>query len=772
MSPNATRAPVDCENSTWFSSEVQSLQSQMAMLQAALESSKTAVAEFHRRAAANLEASEQRYQELFDNVLTGVYRLGSDGHILLANPALIRMLGYESFDELAARKLSPPGRIANPSHPPQLIGFERTWKKKNGERITVRESCRAFRDETGAVLYYEGVVEDITVHKKAEVFEQDCRALLELVARNEPIDRILHKLVRLIERQTPGAACMLMLAREHKLYPVVGPNLPPGFLTALASGVPIIEGSTSCGAASVRRQACIAEDILTSTQWTAFRQIAEAYGLRSCWSMPICSGTGTLLGTIAVYRRQPHSPEYAEIQIVETTSRLASVAVEHRQLYEDLERQATRDYLTGLPNRAMFEERLARVLEDAGSRSGEGKVALFWIDLDRFKEINETLGHRLGDELIAQVAARLQPVIGTAALLARTGGDEFAILNWQTAGTADAQEYASRILSALHAPFQVSGCEIFVSASMGIAIYPQDGESAMELQQNADAAMYQVKSQGRNGFGFYEATLGDCLRDRVELTTSLRRALTRNEFELHFQPQTDLDGKLRGFEALLRWNHPTKGLLYPGNFIGIAEETGLVVAMGAWVIREACRRSAEWNRMWPEPLTIAVNVSALQFYFSDLTEVVKSALRDSGLDPKCLELELTESLLMKDADQSSIELEKLRALGVTIAIDDFGTGYSSLSYLQRLPVDMLKIDRSFLEQIESETASAVIQAITALAHALGLRVVAEGVEKHHQMRAMRHLGVDLMQGYLIGRPVPAATIDRLLRNSGPRSLSA
>jgi predicted signal transduction protein with EAL and GGDEF domain len=374
--------------------------------------------------------------------------------------------------------------------------------------------------------------------------------------------------------------------------------------------------------------------------------------------------------------------------------------------------------------------------------------------------------------LIVQVAARLAPVIGPSALLARTGGDEFAILNCNLAGAAEAREYAVRIISALQTPFQVSGCEIFVSASIGIALYPEDGESATELQQNADAAMYRVKNHGRNGFGFYEASLGDGLRDRVELISSLRRAVARNEFELHFQPQSDLEGNLRGFEALLRWNHPSKGLLYPGHFIGIAEETGLVVAMGAWVLREACRRGAEWNRIWPEPLIIAVNVSALQFYFSDLTEVVKGALRDSGLDPTCLELELTESLLMKDAKQSSIELEKLRALGVTIAIDDFGTGYSSLSYLQRLPVDLLKIDRSFLEQIDSQPASAVIQAITALAHALGLRVVAEGVEKQHQMRAIRHLGVDLMQGYLIGRPVPAQAINRLLERSERRPLIA
>jgi EAL domain-containing protein (putative c-di-GMP-specific phosphodiesterase class I) len=249
----------------------------------------------------------------------------------------------------------------------------------------------------------------------------------------------------------------------------------------------------------------------------------------------------------------------------------------------------------------------------------------------------------------------------------------------------------------------------------------------------------------------------------MELANSLRRAVERNELELHYQPQITLSGDIRAFEALVRWDHPTRGLLFPGHFVPLAEETGLIVPIGTWVMEEACRQCAEWNARRTVPLKIAVNVSTLQFYFSDLVEIVRGALTKTGLDPSNLELEVTESLVMKDAQQCAAALERLRALGVTIAIDDFGTGYSSLSYLRRLPVDMLKIDRSFFENVDSVSASAIIQAITALAHALGLQVIAEGIEKHDQMSAIRRLGVDMAQGYLIGRPMPPGRIEELQR---------
>ena len=709
---------------SWFTSEVQSLQGQMAALQQAMESSRHAVEAFHKRAAANLEASERRYQDLFDNVLTGVYQLGPDGRILLANPAFVRLLGYETHEELTDWRMAPPPGLENCSH---VLGFERSFTRKDGAAIIVRESCRAVRDECGNTLYYEGVVEDITGQKKAELFEQDCRHLLERVAKNEPLPTVLEGLVSLFERQVSGSACAILLASERRLYPAAVANLPEAGRTALSRGLPLDADLAS---------------------------LARLFGFVNSDASVIQSGTGSLLGTVlACYRVvQPDGGR----QILETVSRLASVAIEHRNLCNDLELQATRDKLTGLANRGMLEARLAAAI-------GSGSPgALFWIDLDRFKEINDTLGHHVGDALLAQAAGRLEPLVPPGGVLARTGGDEFAILV-PGANEHEARTLSESLLSSLRVPFQLNDFELFVTGSIGVALYPRDGQSPSELQQNADAAMYRAKSEGRDSCAIYDAGLSTAARDRMELANGLRRALERNELELHYQPQVDLDGRLRGLEALLRWQHPSRGMLAPGHFIDIAEETGLIVPIGTWVIEEACRQCRDWNSRRQELLKVAVNVSALQFYFSDLVDVVRNALQKTGLPPSCLELEITESLVVRDARKCAAELDELRGLGVTIAIDDFGTGYSCLSYLRRLPVDVLKIDRSFLEDVESQSASAVLQAITVLAHSLGLNVVAEGIERKEQIPVLKQLGIDLAQGYYLGRPKPAREIESIYK---------
>jgi diguanylate cyclase (GGDEF)-like protein len=434
--------------------------------------------------------------------------------------------------------------------------------------------------------------------------------------------------------------------------------------------------------------------------------------------------------------------------VSETVSRLAAVAIEHRWLYDNLHRQATKDSLTGLPNRMVFEETLAQCLRE------NARLVLLWIDLDRFKEVNDSLGHRIGDALIRQVAGRLSEGAGKATLLARIGGDEFAIILHASATRADAELCAQRIAYELEASFQIEEYELFVTASIGISMYPEHACTAVELQQKADTAMYRAKSRGKNGYAFFEESLESGARARLEMETSLRRALQNGELQLFYQPQVDLDGQLLGMEALLRWHHPKRGTVSPAEFIPIAEETGLIVPIGSWVIREACRQCAEWQKQGLD-IKVAVNVSALQFYFSDLLDIVRTALSTYNLKPESLELELTESLIMRNAEDSTEELQNLRGLGVSVAIDDFGTGYSSLSYLQKLPVDLLKIDKSFIQEIDVASTCALIQAITQVAHSLGLRVAAEGVETASQLQAIRRIGVDIAQGYLFGAPMPA-----------------
>jgi diguanylate cyclase (GGDEF)-like protein len=404
----------------------------------------------------------------------------------------------------------------------------------------------------------------------------------------------------------------------------------------------------------------------------------------------------------------------------------------------------------------LLQDRLETALDRA--RTNTYRLGLLWIDLDRFQEINDTLGHGIGDILLRQAAQRLSLCCRGIDTLARIGGDEFALLLPRIAERATAEILADSILTSLRAPFQIEGYELYVTASIGICIYPDDGFDSATLQRHADRAMYRAKTCGRNGYRCYEPEVGVGALERLNLEGNMRRAVERNEFELYYQPQIDLSGKLKGFEALLRWNHPTRGLLYPGDFISIAEESGLIVPIGAWAVKQACHQVASWSGSIPD-LKIAVNVSALQFYYGDFVETVREALAEAQVQPSCLEIELTETLVMRNYEESVRQLEKLRSLGVSVAIDDFGTGYSCLSNLQKLPVNSLKIDRSFLIDIEHSTNAAVVTAIAMLSRSLGLSVVAEGIERQEQLDVIKKIGVDLVQGYLLGLPLPAHTTE-------------
>lgn len=708
--------------------EIDALHSQLVALQQAMAFTRFEVEEVRNRSEASLKASERRYRELFENVLTGVYRLRPDGTLELANPAFVRLLGFTSADEMRDVRLSPPDELLFAGNTGRIAGCERSLTRRDGSTVLVRESCRTVIDAHGAVIAYEGAVEDITSEKKAEGYERDSRLLLERVARNEPLHDVLQQFARMVESQIPGSSCTILLNDEGLLQHAAGAALPDDCRNALGDGL-LLAGS------EVQRVAC--------------------RGHESIIAQPVLSGRREILGSVVI-RGQGSLPA----QMLESMCGLAAVAIDHSRLCESLERHTNRDGLTGLPNRTILEARLSSALQAHDS------VALCWLDLDRFKEINESLGHAVGDDLIRQVSRRLLRHLPPRAMLARMLGDEFAVI-LPGADAHTASEIAEQLLASLHGPFQLNGFEVFVTASIGIALYPEHGLSGSELQQNADAAMYHAKARGRNGFSLYQDDISTTARHRLDIAQGLRGALERNEFQLHYQPQVDLHGRLHGFEALLRWQHPVRGLLNPGEFIPIAEETGLIVPIGSWVIEEACRQSALWNRHRSRPLKVAVNVSSLQFYFSDLSAVVRNALEKSGVRPECLEIELTESILVHDKASCATDLRQLRALGITIAIDDFGTGYSCLSYLQRLPVDVVKIDRSFLSDLGSPSGTAVLNAIAALAHGLGLLVVVEGVEHPDQMHAVRRFDIDLVQGFLLGKPQPAESITLALHSDGP-----
>ena len=435
--------------------------------------------------------------------------------------------------------------------------------------------------------------------------------------------------------------------------------------------------------------------------------------------------------------------------------------ITERRLYQTrIERQANYDTLTGLANRSLLQDRLEQALLTATSFGT--RIAVAFVDLDRFKYINDSLGHHVGDELLKEVAARIQGCVRECDTVARLGGDEFVLLINGHSGPESVRHLTERLLVTVAQPWTIDQGEFHVSFSIGVALHPKDGEDARTLLKHADSAMYRAKDSGRNNSQFFTRELNTLMTERLEMDGQLRRALDRRQFVLAYQPRVNLDGgRMVGAEALLRWRIPNRGTIAPQKFIALAEETGLIVPIGKWVLQTACAQNKAWQEQGLPPIVVSVNVSPRQFRQENIVQTVAEVLKDTGLEARYLELELTESMVMHDAPQLVAMLDELKELGVQISVDDFGTGYSSLSYLKRFPVDRLKIDRSFVEHIATDPDDAtIVRTIIALGHNLGLKVVAEGVETEEQLRFLRSNLCDEAQGYLMGRPVSARHLRR------------
>ena len=499
---------------------------------------------------------------------------------------------------------------------------------------------------------------------------------------------------------------------------------------------------------------------------------------------------------MALHVRQVRSVEYELVRFGEThhfEARLVATGAdevlglvrdisERKRAEEQIRRLAYCDSLTGIPNRQAFLETLERELQR--SKVGNKKFAVLFMDLDAFKRINDTLGHDVGDQLLQQVSDRLRETIRPndllsrgdlvprtdgarreATNLARLGGDEFTILIPDLERVEHALAVAHRVKDAMRRSFIIDGNEIFVTASIGISLFPEDGDDSTSLLKFADTAMYHAKNCGKNNAKLYSSSLTMQIMSHVKLEVGLRRALQNDELYLLYQPQLDVrSSEIVGVEALVRWRHAERGVVPPGEFIPLAEETGLIVPIGEWVLREACSQARHWQKLARRPVRMAVNLSAKQFKDENLSQIVLSALQDTGLDPRLLELELTESTLMDDARATLATLEQLRAIGVMMSIDDFGTGYSSMNYLKRFDARALKIDRSFISGLPQDSENAAItRAIIAMAHGLKMIVVAEGVETVEQLGLLEEYGCDLVQGFYLGRPAPAEAVTGMLQ---------
>jgi diguanylate cyclase (GGDEF)-like protein/PAS domain S-box-containing protein len=427
---------------------------------------------------------------------------------------------------------------------------------------------------------------------------------------------------------------------------------------------------------------------------------------------------------------------------------------------------AQHDGLTDLPNRILFNDRLAQAMVLARRR--RKKLALLFLDLDHFKHVNDSLGHAIGDQLLQSAANRLLACVRSSDTVSRQGGDEFVILLSQVMHAEDAGISAEKILAALNTPHQIGEHAIYVTASIGIVTYPEDAVDAETLLKNADFAMYQAKDSGRNNYQFFKSDLNVTAHERQAIESGLRQAVQRDEFVLHYQPQINLaTGEVSGVEALLRWRHPLRGLLYPASFMSVAEESGLIVSIGRWVLREGCRQAVAWQNAGLSPTRTAINVSAVELRAKNFVEGVHEILQETGLDPSFLELELTETFLMRDSTSTAAVLQSLKAMGVQLALDDFGTGYSSLSYMKRFPIDTLKIDQSFVRNLTTDADDAsIVNAVINMGSSLHMLVVAEGVETFEQAELLRLQDCPEAQGYYFSHPVLPKGIARMLGRGG------
>jgi diguanylate cyclase (GGDEF)-like protein len=506
------------------------------------------------------------------------------------------------------------------------------------------------------------------------------------------------------------------------------------------------------------------------------RAVLHAIDLRACWSVPILSTKGTVLGTTAVYYRQSRAPGNFELDLIERAAHLAGIAIERNLAEQTLIHSALHDALTNLPNRVLFLDRLLHEFARA-KRHPEYQFAVLFIDIDGFKMVNDSLGHAVGDDLIVEVGKRLTRFLRhddtisrsdakpTDDTLARIGGDEFTVLLEDIKDSSDAIRAAQRIQNALIAPHILNGHEVFTSASIGIALSSSSRSTAEDLLRDADIAMYRAKALGKARCEVFDVAMHEHAIERLSLESDLRNALDRNEFCIFYQPLVSLHTReVTGFEALVRWQRPRVGLIGPGEFIKVAEETGLILALGKWVLLEACQQTRIWQSRYPRhsQLTVSVNVSAKQFTQPNLASEVLAGLQTAHLDPSCLNLELTETMAMTDAERTRNIFSELKALGVRLSIDDFGTGYSSLNYLRRFPVDTLKIDRSFISNIDIDDNRKIVATMVMLAHNLGLQVIAEGAETEDQLTQLIELDCEFAQGYLFSKPLEAKEAEQLL----------
>ena len=683
-----------------------------------------------------LRESEKKHRSIFENATEGIFQISLDHDLLSANPAMARIFGHDSVEGLMARAqgflrqaLSSDDRVRLLSQVLQqdtVQNFEVGTEKADGSRIWISLNIRTVRRRDGSIMHLEGSVHDISMRKEAERRLDIQKSLFRQLFDNSPQGILLLGKDGAPMDLNPSFSSLFGFTRDdlHSLFEVL---LPPDSLEESFTFLSAVLGGTPVNTETTRRT--------KDGRTIPVSMLGYPYVLDGA-----ISGAFFIFGDIS-----------------------------ERKRYEaQLTQQALRDNLTELPNRILFLERLNRAMTRQ-RRNSEYRFAVLMIDLDSFKRVNDTLGHQAGDHLLQEVAKRLSACLRSMDTVARMGGDEFAVLLEDFQSNQEAIGITRRLLQAIRQPMNIQDHEIQVSASVGVVLQTARYTSPNDLLRDADISMYRSKELGKNQFKVFSKSMYEHVVRTVQLENDLRQALAEDEFELYFQPIFDLAGnRLSGFEGLLRWNHPERGTLAPGAFIHVAEESGLITDLGTWVLNRGCRTLAQWHERFDGiEVSLSLNLSPRDLLQPSLIPMLAELLHETGLDARHIKLEITETAVMENPEIATARLERLQKMGFQVAMDDFGTGYSSLSYLQKLPIDILKIDRSFVQtMLENPNNLEIIKAIIGLGKILELRIVAEGVETPEQLTALQALGCDLAQGYLLGKPMPREQAEALLSGCG------
>jgi len=645
---------------------------------------------------------------------------------------------------------------------------EYRFRRHDGSYVHVLDRGQVILDATGRAVRMIGAMADISSRKQAEerIHNQALRQRLiaefgQQAFASSDVDDVLSRAVELVTVALNADYCTVLELDESakQLLIKAGSGWPS---ETMARRTVAIRPGGRLEFVLSRREPLIIEDLAKDERFSESPLVRM--GVRSGIQVPIFGTAGTF-GILSAHARAANHFGVDDASFLQSVANILAVAIERRSAEQRLERLAQFDSLTGLPNRHLFYDRLLKTLAHA-RRSGQPMAVLF-IDLDRFKLVNDTQGHSAGDKLLREAAERLSQCVRSGDTVGRFGGDEFGAIVSDLAKPGDAGVVAQKVLDALARPFKLDPHDTYVSASIGITLFPADGDNPEALVMNADTAMYRAKEQGRNTYQYFTREMNERALARVHMEAALRRAIDQQEFLLHYQPKVALESRLIcGFEALLRWRHPEKGLVLPGEFVSVLEDTGLIVPVGERVLREVCAQIQAWQRSGLAVLPVTVNLSARQFQQKDFESIVRHVLREAGIDPSLVQFELTESLLMSDPQGAARTLRGLKDSGVKISVDDFGTGYSSLAYLKRFPIDALKIDHSFIRDITTDPEDAMITlAIIGLAHSLRLKVVAEGVETQEQLELLAANGCDEIQGYYFSIPTTAEECERMLKEN-------